>query len=57
MPPSTVNTAVRDLASRGEQIFIVVGLAAIGLVRRRRRQVGRDFYLMAVACLAVLWLR
>ncbi len=54
VPPSTVNTAVRDLASRGEQIFIVVGLAAIGLVRRRRRQVGRDFYLMAVASLAVL---
>jgi uncharacterized membrane protein len=49
LPPATVNIVVRDLASRGEQLFIGLGLVTVGFVAWRRRQLGRDFYFLAWA--------
>ena len=47
IPVSTVNEVVRGLASKGEQVFIGVGLLALGFIGWRRRQMGRDFYFLA----------
>jgi uncharacterized membrane protein len=49
VPVATLNDAVRALAAKGEQIFIIIGLAAWGFTRWRRRQFGRDFFLLSLA--------
>jgi uncharacterized membrane protein len=54
IPVSTLNSAVRGLASKGEQVFLIVGLAAVGLIGWRRRQVSRDFYFLGVASVVVV---
>jgi len=48
IPVATVNSVVRGLASKGEQIFIGVGLLTLLFVRRWRHRVGRDTYCLAV---------
>lgn len=40
----TVNTVVRGSAAKDEQLFLAVGLAAIGLTARLRRRVPREFF-------------
>jgi uncharacterized membrane protein len=54
VPASTVNSVVRGLASRGEQIFILLGLAALAFLGWRRRQVGRDFYFVGLASVVMV---
>ena len=45
VPVPALNDAVRGLAAKGEQVFVVVGLLALGLVGWRRRQVGTGLLL------------
>jgi uncharacterized membrane protein len=49
VPVTALNDAVRGLAAKGEQVFLVVGLAAWGFSRWRRRQFGRDFFMLSLA--------
>jgi uncharacterized membrane protein len=49
LPPATINGVVRGLASKGEQVFIGLGLVTVGFVAWRRRQLGRDFYFLGWA--------
>ena len=51
---SWLNDVVRTLASKGEQIFLLVGLLAVGLVHRRRRRVGRDYYFVGLASVVMV---
>ena len=54
IPVSTVNDAVRGLASKGEQVFIGIGLLTLGFVGWRRRRVGRDFYFLGLGSIAMV---
>ena len=54
IPVATVNGLVRGLASRGEQIFIGVGLLGLFFLRRWRRHVGRDTYCLAVGAVVMV---
>jgi uncharacterized membrane protein len=54
VPVATLNSTVRGLASKGEQVFIGVGLVAVGLIGWRRRQVGKDFYFLSVASIVMV---
>ena len=54
VPPATVNNDVRQLAAKGEQIFVVIGLLAIILIRRRNRAVGWEFYCLGLGGLVML---
>jgi uncharacterized membrane protein len=46
---ASVSGLLRGLVSKGEQVFIGVGLLAVGFVGRRRRRVGRPFYFLSLA--------
>jgi uncharacterized membrane protein len=54
VPVTALNDVVRALAAKGEQVFVIVGLAVLGLVRWRRRQMGRDFYLLAIGSVVMV---
>ena len=54
VPVAALNDVVRGLAAKGEQIFLVVGLAAWGFARWRRRQFGRDFFLLSLASVVMV---
>jgi uncharacterized membrane protein len=54
LPPSTINDIVRGLASRGEQVFILIGLLTLWFVHRRRRQLGTDFYFLALGSVVMV---
>ena len=54
VPVAALNDAVRGLAAKGEQIFIIIGLAAWGFARWRRRQFGRDFFLLSLASVVMV---
>ena len=49
VPVAALNDAARGVAAKGEQIFIIIGLSAWGFSRWRRRQFGRDFFLLSLA--------
>jgi uncharacterized membrane protein len=54
VPVPALNDLVRGLAAKGEQVFVVVGLVVIGLVRWRRRQVGRAFYFLSIGSVVMV---
>jgi uncharacterized membrane protein len=54
VPATTVNDAVRSLAAKGEQVFVVIGLLLVGLVGWRRRQVGRAYYFLALGSVVMV---
>jgi uncharacterized membrane protein len=54
VPVAALNDAVRGVAAKGEQIFIIIGLAAWGFARWRRRQFGRDFFLLSLASVVMV---
>ena len=54
IPVSTVNDLVRGAAAQGEQVFILVGLVVLGIVRWRRRQFGRDFFFLSLASVVMV---
>jgi uncharacterized membrane protein len=54
VPVSGLNTVVRLGAADVEQIFVAVGLIALLLARRLRRQVGWEFFCLAVGAVVML---
>jgi uncharacterized membrane protein len=52
--PIGFNSAVREFAAKGEQIFIIIGLLALLLVRGCRSQVNREIWFLCVGNLSVL---
>ncbi len=54
VPVASVNSAVRVLATKGEQVFVGLGLLTLGFVGWRRRHVGRDFYFLAVGSVVMV---
>ena len=52
--PTTLNTDVRQLAAKGEQVFVVIGLLAILLSRRLSRAMGREFFYLCIGGLVML---
>jgi uncharacterized membrane protein len=54
LPPSVINGIVRGLASKGEQVFIGLGLLTLIFVRRRRRQVGKDIIYLAIGSVVMV---
>lgn len=53
IPVGGLNAAIRQAAARGEQLFAVIGLAAILFARRGRRQPGREY---SCICLGSLFM-
>ena len=51
---ATLNNVVRELAAKGEQVFIVIGFVAWGFARWRRRQFGRDFFFLSLASVVMV---
>jgi uncharacterized membrane protein len=49
VPVGTVDKIMRGLVSTGEQVFIGIGLLAVGCVAWRRRKAGQDFFFLSVA--------
>jgi uncharacterized membrane protein len=54
LPPSLINSVVRGLASKGEQVFIGIGLLLLIFVRQRRRQVGKDIVCLAIGSIVMV---
>ena len=52
--PTTVNDVMRSLAAKGEQIFLLIGMLGLLLSRRRWGRVGREYYYLCAAAIAVL---
>jgi uncharacterized membrane protein len=52
--PSGLNSAVREFAAKGEQVFIIIGLLTLLLVRSRRAQVSREIWFLCVGSLGAL---
>jgi uncharacterized membrane protein len=54
LPPAVLNAAVRMAAAKGEQVFVLIGLIAVVVIRRFRRRVGRDFCALALGGFTVV---
>jgi uncharacterized membrane protein len=54
IPVATVNDVVRDLASKGEQVFIGIGFLTIACVAWRRRLVGRNYYFLGLGSVVMV---
>ena len=52
--PTTVNDVMRSLAAKGEQVFLLIGMLGLLLSKRRRGTVGREYYYLCAAAIAVL---
>jgi uncharacterized membrane protein len=52
--PSTVNDIMRGVAAKGEQVFLLIGMVALLLSRRRRGTVGREYFYLCLAAIAAL---
>ena len=49
--PSTVNSVMRSMAAKGEQVFLLIGMLALLLSKRRRGTVGREYYYLCVGAI------
>ena len=54
IPVDGLNILMRQAAAKGEQVFIGVGLIAMVMARRLRRQVGQEFFCLCVGATAML---
>ncbi len=52
--PSTVNSVMRSMAAKGEQVFLLIGMLALVLSKRRRGTVGREYYYLCVGAIVAL---
>ncbi len=52
--PSSVNGAMRSLAARGEQVFLLIGMVALVVSKRRRGTVAREYYYFCVGGIVML---
>ena len=56
LPPNELNAGVRLAAAKGEQVFAMIGLIAVVVIRRYRQQIGREFCALAVGGVTVVGL-
>jgi uncharacterized membrane protein len=54
VPVAELNSVVRQAAAKGEQVFAGIGLIAIIVMRRFRRQVGREYFFLCVGSLVMV---
>ena len=54
IPPSVLNTDLRLLAAKGEQLFLVIGILAILLSRRLSRRMAGEYFYLCIAGLVML---
>jgi uncharacterized membrane protein len=54
IPVDGLNTAIRQAAARGEQLFAIVGLVAILFVRRGQRRQGREYVCLCIGSIAMV---
>ncbi len=54
IPVSGLNSLIRQVAAKGEQVFVGVGLITFIVMRRSRRLVGREFFYLCVGSTATL---
>lgn len=52
--PTKFNSAVREFAAKGEQIFIIIGLFIVLLVRAYRSRASREIWFLCVGNLGIL---
>lgn len=56
IPVDVLNGVIRLGAADGEQLFVAIGLIALIGVRRLRRQIGREFFYLAVGTIIMVGL-
>jgi uncharacterized membrane protein len=54
VPVAGLNSLIRQAAAKGEQIFLGIGLITLVLVRRIRREVGREFFYVCIGSTAMV---
>ena len=54
VPVGALNSLIRLGAADGEQLFVALGLFALVAVRRLRRQIGREFFYLAVGTVLIV---
>jgi uncharacterized membrane protein len=54
VPVAGLNSAVREAAAKGEQVFVAIGLIALGAMPGLRRQVSREFFCLCVGSIAMV---
>jgi uncharacterized membrane protein len=48
VPVAGLNSVVRQAAAKGEQLFVGIGLITFIIMRRLRRQIGREFFWLCI---------
>jgi uncharacterized membrane protein len=54
IPAGGLNTAIRQVAARGEQLFAIIGLAAILFTRRSQLRPGREYLGLSLGSIAMV---
>ena len=54
VPVAALNSAVRDAAAKGEQLFVGIGLIACVALTRLRRQINEEFLFLCVGSVAMV---
>lgn len=54
--PTSFNADLRQLAAKGEQIFVAIGVLAIIFSRRLSRKLGREYFFLCLASIFMLML-
>lgn len=54
VPVARLNSLIRQVAAKGEQVCVGIGLIAFAAVRRFRRQMGREFFYLCVGSTAMV---
>ncbi|HMK63439.1 MAG TPA: DUF2206 domain-containing protein, partial [Acidimicrobiales bacterium] len=52
--PSAVNSIMRELAAKGEQVFLILGILTLFFSKRRQGTVAREYYYLCIASIVVL---
>ena len=54
VPVAGLNSAIREAAAKGEQLFVGIGLITFIAMRRLRRRVGREFFFLCIGSIAMV---
>jgi uncharacterized membrane protein len=54
VPVAGLNSAIREVAAKGEQLFVGIGLITFIVMPRLRRRVGREFFFLCIGSIAMV---
>lgn len=54
IPVSVLNSAIREAAAKGEQVFVLIGLICFLVLKSYRRRIGREFFSLCVGAILLV---